>query len=148
MLPNLLLATLAVVVLSACSTFASLSGNQVITPHNWVIMHDQLANNPPACEMPYAELRLERITAVQGLVKGSMCGKCIKVANAADPQKSMYVLVVDMGGRGLDVSTVAYKQIFGQDTDPASAVWTEAPDSACAGVWNKRRSSTINTRRR
>ncbi|KAJ1960825.1 hypothetical protein H4R35_007512, partial [Dimargaris xerosporica] len=36
---------------------------------------------------------------------------------------------------GLDVSTVIYKEIFGQDTDPAPASWSTVDDKHCADIW-------------
>lgn len=54
--------------------------------------------------MPYATLDLSRITAVQGLNKATDCNKCIKVVNTQNPSKYVYVLAVDLGGSGLDVS--------------------------------------------
>jgi hypothetical protein len=58
--------------------------------------------------MPYATLDLSRITAVQGLNKVTDCNKCIKVVNTQDPSKYVYVLAVDLGGSGLDVSLFAH----------------------------------------
>lgn len=63
-----------------------------------------LANNPPACGMPYNQLNLARITAVAKMNTGSTCNLCLKVVNSANPSKFIYVLAVDLGGSGLDVS--------------------------------------------
>ncbi|KAJ1657720.1 hypothetical protein IWQ61_002931 [Dispira simplex] len=116
---------------------SSLSGSGTITPHNYVDMGTYaLTNNPPSCGMPYASLDITRITAIQTMDKSSECGKCIKVTNGDDPLKFIHVLAVDTGGRGLDVSTVAYKELFGQDTDPAPASWEPADDSDCSGIWS------------
>jgi hypothetical protein len=54
--------------------------------------------------MPYNELNLARITAVKNMKTGSTCNLCLKVVNNANPSKFVYVLAVDLGGRGLDVS--------------------------------------------
>lgn len=54
--------------------------------------------------MPYNQLNLARITAVQNMQTGSTCNLCLKVVNTANPQKFIHVLAVDLGGNGLDVS--------------------------------------------
>ncbi|KAJ1980116.1 hypothetical protein H4R34_002574 [Dimargaris verticillata] len=114
----------------------AMSGSQVITPHNYVILGaDALVNNPPSCGYPYASMDITRITAVQAMDKSSGCGKCLKVVNGEDDSKWAYVLAVDTGGKGLDVSTVIYKEIFGQDTDPAPASWSAVDDKHCADIW-------------
>lgn len=53
--------------------------------------------------MPYNELNLARITAVQNMDTSTTCNLCLKVVNAEDTSKYVYVLAVDMGGSGLDV---------------------------------------------
>lgn len=54
--------------------------------------------------MPYNQLNLARITAVQNMNTGATCNLCLKVVNTANPAKFIYVLAVDLGGAGLDVS--------------------------------------------
>lgn len=54
--------------------------------------------------MPYNQLNLARITAVQNMNTGTTCNLCLKVVNSANPSKFIYVLAVDLGGNGLDVS--------------------------------------------
>lgn len=61
-----------------------------------------LQTNPPSCGMPYAELNLALITAVQKMDNSATCNLCLKVSNE-DKSKSLYVLAVDLGGQGLDV---------------------------------------------
>lgn len=52
--------------------------------------------------MPYAELNLARITAVQNMDNAATCNLCLKVSNE-DKSKNIYVLAVDLVGQGLDV---------------------------------------------
>ncbi|KAJ1977979.1 hypothetical protein H4R33_006093 [Dimargaris cristalligena] len=119
----------------AAAVSALLSGSQKITPHNYVDMGPALDTNPPSCGMAYATLDIARITAVQAMNKATDCGKCLKVVNGADSTRYAYVLAVDTGGRGLDVSTVIYKEIFGQDTDPVEASWSQVDDELCMDIW-------------
>ncbi|KAJ1969808.1 hypothetical protein IWQ62_000386 [Dispira parvispora] len=136
-LQNLCATTIVAILFGSELVSSSLSGSGTITPHNYVDMGTSaLTNNPPSCGMPYASLDITRITAIQTMDKSSECGKCIKVTNGDDPSKFIHVLAVDTGGRGLDVSTVAYKELFGQDTDPAPASWEAAEDSDCSGIWS------------
>ncbi|KAJ1922107.1 hypothetical protein IWQ60_006612 [Tieghemiomyces parasiticus] len=135
-LSSLLRLALVCALISYGPALAALRGAQVITPQNYIDLGPVAANNPPTCGMAYASLDLTRITAVQNLDIGSDCGKCIKVINGADESKFAYVLVVDKGGRGLDVSTVTYQEVFGQSTDPAQASWSEVNASYCSGIWS------------
>ncbi|SAM08038.1 hypothetical protein [Absidia glauca] len=116
---------------------AILSGSARITPQDYIGLPPvALANNPPACGMPYATLDLSRITAVQGLNKATDCNKCIKVVNTQDPSKYVYVLAVDLGGSGLDLSIPSFKKLFGQQYDASPASWAEADASHCAGIYS------------
>ena len=53
--------------------------------------------------MPYAELNLALITAVQDMDTSSTCNLCLNVTNG-DESRSIYALAVDLGGAGLDVN--------------------------------------------
>ena len=53
--------------------------------------------------MPYAELNLALITAVQAMDTSSTCNLCLNVTNG-DESRNIYALAVDMGGSGLDVN--------------------------------------------
>ncbi|CAG8609990.1 2864_t:CDS:2, partial [Ambispora gerdemannii] len=120
----------------AVSAHAALSGSQTITPEDYPVFGPKAVNNPPFCGMPYAELDLNRITAVQGLSQ-SECGTCLKVIGLADASKSVYVLAVDSGGQGLDLSTGAFMVLFGQNQSPAGASWSPVDASHCNGIWSK-----------
>ncbi|KAJ1954203.1 hypothetical protein IWQ62_005813 [Dispira parvispora] len=114
---------------------ATLSGSGDISTHIYEGMAG-LDTNPPFCGMPYAELQLNRITAVQGLQK-DQCGKCIKVTSGKDTSKSVYLLAVDQGGAGLDINSQAWDTLFNEPPSKAPATWEEADSSQCAGVWSQ-----------
>jgi hypothetical protein len=94
-----------------------------------------LANNPPACGMPYNQLNLARITAVQNMNTGTTCNLCLKVVNSNNPSKFVYVLAVDLGGNGLDLSIPAFEYIFDQKYDASPASWSTVDYSFCAGIY-------------
>ena len=60
--------------------------------------------------------------AVEALDKSTDCMKCLKVT-ATNTGKSIYVLAVDTGGQGLDISSPAFLELFGQKTDASPASW-------------------------
>ncbi|CAG8487519.1 474_t:CDS:2 [Ambispora leptoticha] len=120
----------------AVTARAGLSGSQTITPEDYPVFGPKAVNNPPFCGMPYAELDLNRITAVEGLGQGG-CGTCLKVTSLDDSSKSVFVLAVDQGGQGLDLSTGAFMVLFGQDQSPAGASWSPVDGSNCNGIWSK-----------
>ncbi|KAI9227096.1 MAG: hypothetical protein DHS80DRAFT_32114 [Piptocephalis tieghemiana] len=116
-------------------TVADVSGSQVITPHDYVgLGQTALANNPPACGMPYSSLDINRITAVENLNAATDCGACVEITNTNDPSKKAHVLAVDRGGRGLDVSTTTFNQLFGTMLDPSPASWKTVDKSNCADI--------------
>lgn len=105
----------------AAVTASTLQGSHIITPQDYYglrklsllfekhlfilfIAATALSNSPPACGMPYNQLNLARITAVQNMNLGSTCNLCLKVMNYVNTTKYIYVLAVDLGGNGLDVS--------------------------------------------
>ena len=106
---------------------AGLSGGQVITPENYPDFGG-FDNNPPFCGMPYSSLDLNRVTAVQD---GVECGACIEVCG---DNGCVSVLVIDQGGQGLDLSTGAFGQIFGQADTPAYATWNPVDGGNCDGI--------------
>ncbi|KAJ2768138.1 hypothetical protein IWQ57_003663 [Coemansia nantahalensis] len=85
--------------------------------------------------MPYAQLDLTRITAVQALDNKVDCGQCVKVCNAKDDAKFVYVLAVDLGGRGLDLSKPSFGRLFPLDDGIGPATWAPVDNSHCAGIW-------------
>ncbi|KAJ1647489.1 hypothetical protein LPJ64_001152 [Coemansia asiatica] len=100
---------------------ANLTGSGTITYHDYDNMVlASVQNNPPSCGMPYAELDLTRITAVQQMNTATDCGKCIKVTSQADSSKFVYVLAVDTGGRGLDISKTSFGKLFNVDDGTAN----------------------------
>ncbi|KAJ2664959.1 hypothetical protein IWW48_000573 [Coemansia sp. RSA 1200] len=115
----------------------NLTGSGTITYHDYqAIPLAALQYNPPSCGMPYAELDVTRITAVQQMDKATDCGQCVKVSNANDPSKSVYVLAVDTGGRGLDLSKPAFGQILNIDDGVGAATWEPVGAANCAGIWS------------
>ncbi|KAJ2844744.1 hypothetical protein GGI22_006780 [Coemansia erecta] len=116
---------------------ANLTGSGTITYHDYQALPlSAVQNNPPSCGMPYAELDMTRITAVQQMDTATDCGKCIKVTNANNPSLCVYVLAVDTGGRGLDLSKPAFGKILDIDAGVGAAQWEPADSSYCAGIWS------------
>ncbi|KAJ2009727.1 hypothetical protein GGI04_000217 [Coemansia thaxteri] len=115
----------------------NLTGSGVITYHDYqAIPAELVVNNPPSCGMPYAQLDLTRITAVQAMNTATDCGQCIKVSNANDPSKFVYVLAVDTGGRGLDLSKPSFGKLFNIDDGVGPANWAPVSNSNCVGIWS------------
>ncbi|KAJ2799429.1 hypothetical protein H4R21_003550 [Coemansia helicoidea] len=114
-----------------------LTGSGIITYHDYQALPlSAVANNPPSCGMPYAQLDLTRITAVQALDNKVDCGQCVKVCNAKDDAKFVYVLAVDLGGRGLDLSKPSFGRLFPLDDGIGPATWAPVDNSHCAGIWS------------
>ncbi|KAI8391785.1 uncharacterized protein BYT42DRAFT_558071 [Radiomyces spectabilis] len=114
---------------------ATLEGSANITPQDYYgLPAAALANNPPACGMPYNQLNLARITAVQNMRTDSTCNLCLKVSSS-QTGKSIYVLAVDMGGSGLDLSIPAFEYLFNQRYDASPAKWETVDDSYCTGIY-------------
>ncbi|KAI8075943.1 uncharacterized protein B0P05DRAFT_638533 [Gilbertella persicaria] len=83
---------------------ATLSSSAKITPQDYIGLGKlALQTTYPACGMPYSELNLTRITAVQNINTASTCGLCLKVTGT-NTGRSIYVLAVDLGGSGLDTN--------------------------------------------
>ncbi|KAI9598339.1 hypothetical protein BDF19DRAFT_411050 [Syncephalis fuscata] len=116
---------------------AKMVGSDTITPHDYVGMGPALLTNPPSCGMPYATLDITRITAVQAMEKTHECGTCLKVYNTREPTRFIYVLAVDTGGRGLDISIPSFDKLFGQKTDPAPASWAPTEQANCKDIYMK-----------
>ncbi|KAI8886660.1 hypothetical protein K501DRAFT_331118 [Backusella circina FSU 941] len=128
---------ISVITLVASSVFgATLQGSASITPQDYIgLPAASLANNPPACDIPYSSLNLARITAVENMDTSSTCNLCLKVVNSNNPSKFVYVLAVDLGGSGLDMSIPSFKELFGQQYDASPASWTTVDSSYCAGIY-------------
>ncbi|KAI9506456.1 hypothetical protein GGI25_004317 [Coemansia spiralis] len=134
---NRLLRSVCAGLVLAYGAKANLTGSGTITYHDYqAIAPALLVNNPPSCGMPYAQLDVTRITAVQAMNTATDCGKCIKVTNTNNPSKFVYVLAVDTGGRGLDLSEPAFGRIFDIADGVGPAEWAPADSSYCAGIWN------------
>ncbi|KAJ2033560.1 hypothetical protein IW146_003172 [Coemansia sp. RSA 922] len=126
----------AIVVAGAGLTAGLLTGSGIITYHDYQSIPAELVvNNPPSCGMPYAHLDVTRITAVQAMNKATDCGQCIKVSNANNPSKFVYVLAVDTGGRGLDLSKPSFGKLFDIDDGVGPAQWEPVSNSNCVGIW-------------
>ncbi|KAF1806204.1 hypothetical protein FB192DRAFT_1453316 [Mucor lusitanicus] len=135
MLKSALFTTLVASIASMANA-ADLSGSARITPQDYYgLPASALANNPPACGMPYNQLNLARITAVANMNTGSTCNLCLKVVNSANPSKFIYVLAVDLGGSGLDLSIPSFEYLFGQRYDASPASWTTVASSYCEGIY-------------
>ncbi|KAJ1664125.1 hypothetical protein IW140_004339 [Coemansia sp. RSA 1813] len=115
----------------------SLTGSGDVTYNDYeAISEADRATNPPSCGMPYAQLDLSRITAVEAMDTATDCGTCLKVTNTGDTSKTIYVLAVDTGGQGLDLSEPAFSQLFPLTDGMGSAEWSPVDSSYCAGIWN------------
>ncbi|KAJ1925243.1 hypothetical protein IWQ60_004679 [Tieghemiomyces parasiticus] len=64
----------------------------------------------------------------------SMCGACIQVTSQNSSGKSVYVMAIDQGGVQLDVSTAAFKELFGSELGQFPAKWKEVDSSHCSGI--------------
>ncbi|KAJ2614236.1 hypothetical protein H4S08_001805 [Coemansia sp. RSA 1365] len=114
----------------------ALKGSAIISYHDYFQFSlKELEFSPPSCGIPFAELDRTRITAVSALDKAVDCGKCIKVTNTDDKSKFTYVLAVDTGGVGLDLSKQAFGKLFDVSLGRASAQWEPADSSHCNGIW-------------
>ncbi|KXN65263.1 hypothetical protein CONCODRAFT_13216 [Conidiobolus coronatus NRRL 28638] len=109
-----------------------LKGDQLITWHDYEGMDANSRKNPPSCGYDYDKLDLTRVTAVESLDK-SHCGACLKVANPTS-KNEVYVLVIDMGGRGLDLSESSYTSLFNTTDHPLRASWQPVDNSFCNGI--------------
>lgn len=118
-------------------THAKVTGAGTITYHDYQALPlAALANNPPSCGMPYRDLDLTRITAVQTMNVPTDCGKCLKVSNARNG-KFVYVMAVDTGGRGLDLTKPAFGQLFDIADGVGPAKWEQVDGMHCQGIWGK-----------
>ncbi|KAI8053997.1 hypothetical protein BDF22DRAFT_742969 [Syncephalis plumigaleata] len=127
----------ALMVLGVSRVEAAMVGSAKITPHDYIGLGPALLTNPPSCGMPYATLDISRITAVQAMDKSFECGTCLKVYNTLETDRFIYVLAVDTGGQGLDISIPSFDKLFGQKTDPAPASWAPTDSSNCKDIYLK-----------
>ncbi|KAJ2013905.1 hypothetical protein IWW57_005971, partial [Coemansia sp. S610] len=136
MVRTALASIVAIVVAGASLASGLLTGSGIITYHDYQSLPPELVvNNPPSCGMPYAHLDVTRITAVQTMNKATDCGQCVRVSNANNPSKFVYVLAVDTGGRGLDLSKPSFGQLFNIDDGVGPAQWEPVSNSNCVGIW-------------
>ena len=101
---------------SSALVAATLSGNQIITPHDYPSAAG-LVNNPPFCGYPYDLLDLNRVTAAEKITPED-CGSCLQVCSC-DSGKCGFYLAIDMGGRGLDVSIGSYGDLMPDRISPS-----------------------------
>ncbi|KXN65262.1 hypothetical protein CONCODRAFT_13215 [Conidiobolus coronatus NRRL 28638] len=116
--------------------YIDLAGDQVVTCHDYEGMDPISLKNPPSCGYDYSKLDLTRVTAVQGLSK-SQCGSCLRVSNPSDPSNWIHVLVIDTGGRGLDLSTSAFIKLFNSTDHPSRAMWYPVESDNCEGIYQE-----------
>jgi hypothetical protein len=114
------------------ATIGKLKGDQLISFLNYSNMDSNSKKSPPSCGYDYNKLDLTRVTAVEGLDK-SQCGACLKVANPT-LNNEVYVLVIDMGGNGLDLSESSYIELFNTTDHPLRAKWEPVDNSFCSGI--------------
>ena len=105
---------------------------EVISTHDYPSMLTSAPNNPPICGMSWASLDLSRVTAMEHLAL-SDCGTCLEICGAAGCAD---ILVIDRGGRGLDLSTAAKARVLGGGNDIGEARWREVDHARCRGIWN------------
>ncbi|MCJ1437596.1 hypothetical protein MMC27_006983 [Xylographa pallens] len=91
-----------------------------------------IALNPPYCGFAYNYplLDLTRVTAMETATPTD-CGTCLRVCGAAGCKE---VLVIDKGGRGLDLSTGARDTVLGTGQDIGWAEWGVVDSTFCQGV--------------
>ncbi|KAH7042685.1 hypothetical protein B0J12DRAFT_205918 [Macrophomina phaseolina] len=93
------------------------------------------ANNPPWCEVAYAGLDLNSITAYCAIDK-STCGTCLEVCGSVGCK---YMLAIDQCSRGdglLDISTGAGMEICGSDTGHHQVKATQVDAAKCQHIWD------------
>jgi hypothetical protein len=110
---------------------AYVSGSGDISVEDYPDIGPEAPYNPPFCGMPWSELDLDLITAVEGL-DASDCGACLQVCGDYGCE---YVLAVDQGGDGLDLSTGCSMYVIGNDDGRGYATWEEVDESYCYGIW-------------
>jgi len=120
------------------STYANVVGSQPITTHDYLAPNDL-----GSCGIPYSCLDVTRVTAVQALDKSVDCGTCIKVTCTSNPAKFVYVVAIDTGGQGLDLSTPSFQDLFGINTGIFPASWAPTNPRNCLSVWRERPPSSL-----
>ncbi|KXN65261.1 hypothetical protein CONCODRAFT_13214 [Conidiobolus coronatus NRRL 28638] len=127
-----LLSTLLSSNYTIAASIGELKGSQLISWLNYQNMDSNSKQSPPSCGYDYSKLDLNRVTAVEGLNK-SQCGACLKVTNPTS-NNEVYVLVIDMGGKGLDLSESSYTKLFNTTDQPLRAEWETVDNSFCDGI--------------
>ncbi|MCJ1316029.1 hypothetical protein MMC15_001349 [Xylographa vitiligo] len=91
-----------------------------------------IALNPPYCGFAYNYplLDLTRVTAMETATPTD-CGTCLRVCGAAGCKE---VLIIDKGGRGLDLSTGARDAVLGAGQDIGWTEWGVVDSAFCQGV--------------
>jgi hypothetical protein len=133
-LPSILILTLSILSFDRAHVVATVAGSGEISVENYPQIGASAPFNPPWCEMPWSELNLNRITAVQQMTK-SECGKCLQVCGSSGCQ---YVMAVDKGGDGLDLSTGCSINVIGNNNGRGYATWHDVSSSYCNGIWSKK----------
>ena len=105
---------------------------EVISTHDYPSMLTSAPNNPPVCGMSWGSLDLSRVTAMEHLDTND-CGTCLEICGVAGCAD---IMVIDRGGKGLDLSTAAKARVLGVGNDVGEARWREVDQARCRDVWN------------
>ena len=112
---------------------ASTVGAASISVEDYPEIGPSAPNNPPFCGMPWSQLNLNFITAVEGLQQ-SECGTCLQVCGSSG---CVFALAVDRGGDGLDLSTGCSTNVIGNSDSRGYAEWQAVDSTNCNGIWNQ-----------
>lgn len=108
----------------------ALNGSGWVTFRDFYSIADDSPFQPPFCQIPYAYLDLNRITAVQGLTP-DQCGACLQVCGV---NSCLFMVAIDRGGHNLDLSD-AVKGVLALKHDLAARVrWNQTFPSFCEGI--------------
>jgi len=120
-----------------------LTGSGIISVENYPDIGPNSPDNPPYCGMAWDSLDLNLVTAAEGLTK-DQCGTCLLVCGA-EPNGCEYILVVDRGGRNLDLSTGISGHIIGTVDGIAWAEWRPVSEVFCSHIHQSGKTSVLQT---
>ncbi|KAJ9048705.1 hypothetical protein DSO57_1032299 [Entomophthora muscae] len=115
----------------AAAVRAGLEGTRDITVHTYI---QTGSAQYVACGMPGNHLDLTRITAVNGLIKETQCGACLKVTSGLPGTKPQYVMAVDIVQVGLDLNEDVFFKLYGTNTGRFTGQWKLAHPKHCQGI--------------
>lgn len=96
-------------------------------------------DNPPFCQVHWADLDLKRITAqgAMSLKEGRHnCGDCLRVCGSVGCKNLLVVDQTTVSPNHLDISTAAGPAIVGLDTGRFVVDVTKVEPTLCRGIWN------------